>query len=148
MLIEFYIKKGNSFPLVLSNNGRKFFVKLRAGMSGKNALLNEWICNQIGIAVGLNTQQPQWMSLTEDLDVTNLPIEVRELIQKSSGLNITFGFLEEKLDLELHDLSTLREEERTNIFLFDLFTINIDRTEDNLNLMKVGGTIIDRKSVV
>lgn len=141
MLIESYIKKGNSFPIILNDNGKKYFVKLRAGMSGKYALLNEWIGNKLGIQLGINTQTPIWVELNSDLPTRDIHVEVKELVQKSIGLNIGFEYQPQAVDLKVKELDKWDKKELVEIFLFDLMMINIDRTYSNLNLMKVGAKL-------
>jgi len=141
VVIESYIQKGNSFPIIINDNEKKYFVKLRAGMSGKYALLNEWIGNKIGAQLGINTQTPIWIELDSDLQIGDIHLEVKELVQKSVGLNIGFDYQPQAIDLKEQELDKWNKQELKEIFLLDLMMINIDRTSGNLNLMKVGGKL-------
>jgi len=142
MIIKSYINRGNSFPVILEDKGKKYFVKLRAGMSGKYALIAEWIGNKLGNQLNIKTQFPNWIELGSDIKVDNIYIEVKELVGKSLGTNIGFEYQEEAKELKKNELSLLSKKEANEIFLFDLMMINIDRTASNLNLMKVGNEVI------
>jgi len=141
MIIKSYINKGNSFPVILKDKEETYFVKLHAGMSGKYALVSEWIGNSLGNQLGLPTQVPNWIELESNVKIDDIHIEVRDLIHKSLGRNIGFKYLEGAKDVSKDDLENLTEQERNEIFLFDLLMINIDRTADNLNLMCVNDKI-------
>ena len=141
MKIEQYIKKGNSFPIIVSREGKQFFVKLRSGMSGKYALMNEWIGNKIGQQIGVKTQTPTWIELNSEIRAEGLHIEVKELVNKSLGLNIGFEFKPDAREVKKEDLAELNKQELAEIFLLDLVMINIDRTATNFNLMKSGGNL-------
>lgn len=133
---------GNSFPVVLKQCNAYFFVKLRAGMSGEFALLNEWFCSKVGFYLGLPVLLPRWIILTPDLHYANLYVEVRELIEKSMGRNIGFEYIENVRDIADHELATVENDMLADIFLFDLVMFNIDRTNSNINLLKSYDRII------
>ena len=142
MIVKSYFKKGNSFPIVLEDKGKQYFVKLRAGMSGKYALVSEWFGNQLGLQLNINTQKPSWITLDKAVIVDNIHIEVKELIYKSLGLNIAFQYQEQALELKAKELQTLNKKALEEIFLFDLMMINVDRTSNNTNLMRVHDKIL------
>lgn len=141
MTIKSYISKGNSFPVILADKEKKYFVKLHAGMSGKYALISEWIGNKLGQQLGLPTQNPTWVELDDEIEIDKIHIEVRDLIKKSLGTNIGFSYLEMAQEIGKDNLDLLDKQKRTEIFLFDLMMINIDRTSDNINLMRVEDTV-------
>ncbi len=142
MKITGFINKGNSFPVILEDKDKKYFVKLGAGMSGKYALLSEWFGNKLGTQLGIKTQAPIWINLDHDLIVDGIHIEVRDLLKKSVGLNIGFEYQEAAAEIIDADINNLSKEIIKEIFLFDLIMINIDRTPSNMNLMQVEGELI------
>jgi len=141
MKIKSYIKSGNSFPIICENNGQNYFVKLRAGMSGSHALISEWVGNQLGQQLNLNTQTPIWIELTDAIEFDDIYIEVRELVQKSLGLNIGFRYLADATEIGLDEIKMLDKSVISSFFLLDLVMLNVDRTINNTNLMKVGHDI-------
>ncbi len=142
MKIESYKTNGSSLPIVIKHNDQKYFVKLHAGMSGSQALINEWIGNSLGLALGINVQTPRWIEISEDIKTDHLSIELRELIKKSIGLNIAFEFKENVKEIDVTELKGMLKKDLIEVFLFDLLLINIDRSSSNLNLMKVDKSII------
>lgn len=135
-----YFNRGNSFPIVLEHQGKKYLVKLREGMSGKYSLLSEWLGNRMGSVLGLNTQAPLWLNL-EEVEMEGLHEEVRDLIQKSRGLNIGFGFLENANELREAALDDLDKRAFQEVFLLDVLLLNIDRSPENANLLQAQGAI-------
>ena len=131
-----YILGGNSFPIVVEENSQKHLVKLKTGMSGSNSLVNEWLGNLIGKKIGLVTRTPKWINLTCNLEYDHIYIEVRELIEKSMGINICFDYIESVEELSSIELKALDKKKFINVYLLDVLLLNIDRTESNLNLMK------------
>lgn len=131
-----YYPGGSSFPLLVRQGSRKYFVKLRAGMSGEYALLNEWFANRLGHILGLNTRMPVWIRLSEELKYDHLYIEVRKLIEKSMGLNIAFEYVENAVPADLGCLPAAFAEMEEEVYLLDLFLLNTDRSTSNHNLLK------------
>ena len=141
MTIKSYINKGNSCPVILENGGKTYFVKLHAGMSGKYALVSEWIGSQLGNQLGIPSQIPNWIDFKSDLEIDNIHVEVKDLILKSLGTNIGFSYLKQAKEVDKVSLENLEEQRIQEIFLFDLMMINVDRSLDNINLMKVDDKI-------
>lgn len=131
-----YSLEGNSFPIVVKKHGEKFLVKLRAGLSGEYALLSEWFGNTVGDLIGLTTQRPHWIWLDENVVSNDIHIEVRELINKSAGVNIGFRYIENAQTVEPKDLEEIGDGNFTDAFLFDVLMLNIDRTRANPNVLK------------
>lgn len=127
---------GNSFPIIVDDGIQKILVKLRAGMSGEYSLLSEWFGNVIGKKFGVNTRQPKWINLTDLLEYSNVYIEVRDLTEKSMGLNISFEYFENAKDFSLIDTTTMIKENYIDVYLLDVLMLNVDRTVKNLNLMR------------
>ncbi len=143
MRINSYIATGNSFPVILEDDQQQYFVKLRAGMSGQQAMLSEWIGNKLGAQIGIKTQTPKWIELNEEVKFKDgIHLEVKELVTKSVGLNIGFTYLEKAQDISKVELAQVDKQTLNEIFLFDLLMINVDRTPNNMNLMKVDEEII------
>ena len=117
-------------------NWQKCFVKLRAGMSGKYSLLSEWLGNRLGHMLGIKTQTPVWVELTADVAMDGIHVEVRDLIMKSLGTNIGFKFQEDLQDFTPGDLNQCAKNELNELFLLDLILINVDRSLENLNLVR------------
>ncbi len=110
-------------------------------MSGKYALLNEWIGNRMGCALGIYTQEPNWVEIDEHISMDSLHVEVKDVVQKSLGINIGFSFKENISEISAEALKIVHPEELYEIFLLDLVFLNVDRTPSNLNLIRYDGEI-------
>lgn len=110
-------------------------------MSGKYALLNEWLGNRIGYEIGIKTQLPKWVEIDNKIETEDIYIEVKELINKSLGVNIGFDFRQNVDEIKKEDFNKFNKKDLNEIFLFDLVMINIDRSPSNINLMKSEGEI-------
>ena len=135
MKVISYKLKGNSCPVVIEQENQKHLVKLSAGLSGEFSLLCEWFGNLIGKSIGLNTRIPEWILLTDSLDYKDIYIEVRDLIDKSLGINIAFEYYEKVNEINLAELSKAEKAKFTDVYLLDVLMINIDRTIQNHNLI-------------
>ena len=122
-----YSLQGDSFPIVVKKDHEKFFVKLRAGLSGEYSLLSEWFGNRVGGLIGLNTRRSEWIRLNEEITFNDIHIEVRDLIKKSTGVNIGFPYIENVEAIDSKDVESTGRRSFTNAFLFDILMLNIDR---------------------
>lgn len=104
-------------------------------MSGKYALVNEWLGNRLGQQLNINTQSPFWITIDSQISIEPIHIEVRELIKKSAGLNIGFEYLENVIEVSEAYISDLDFAQTSEMFLLDLILINVDRSYSNTNLM-------------
>lgn len=129
------LKRGSSAPIVIEHQGKFLLVKLRAGMSGEHALLIEYFGTKLGSQIGLPTLTPSFITLNENLDTANLDIEIKDLLSKSQGLNIAFDYKEGTHDLTEEETSKIDSNLSSELFLFDLVMLNIDRTTSNTNLI-------------
>ena len=130
-----YFMGGNSFPIVVRHQQQKKLVKLRAGLSGGHASVSEWFGNIVGDFLGIYTRQPYWIFLPDDLVYDKMYIEVKDLIEKSLGVNIAFDFIENAQSVQSHDLKSLDISQYVDVFLFDVIMLNIDRTKSHPNML-------------
>lgn len=134
--------RGNSSPIVLQQGEEKFFVKLRGGMSGEFSLLSEWFGSVVGKHIGLNIHQPFWINLTNEIQLDNINIEIRELINKSFGRNIGFRFIDHVREISSSEILNYEHENLIDIFLYDIFMLNPDRTDSNTNLLGINEELV------
>jgi hypothetical protein len=126
-----YKISGSSCPIVIKQNSNTLFVKLRAGMSGEHSILSEWFGNSLGQKLGIRTRIPKLIQLDKKLEYTHLNIEIRDLIEKSFGTNICFEYLNHVKEFTILQNTTDFKE----IYLFDVLLLNIDRTQQNHNIL-------------
>lgn len=130
---------GSSHPVIaLASDGKKYLIKLRGGLSGSFATLNEWVCLKMAKALGLPVLDSLPMLVTEETNCVALYIENRELVKKSIGLNVAFPYYE---GVKPFRIETLNVAIAQQLLLFDLFTVNMDRTAANPNIVDVNGVM-------
>ncbi|MBK8657044.1 MAG: hypothetical protein IPN20_24775 [Haliscomenobacter sp.] len=137
-----FFPTGNSVPIVVESEGKKYVIKLRAGMSGRFSLLSEWMGNQVGARLGLGCQQPEWMVISSALYAKGIHQEVEDLIVKSYGYNLAFPYQEDMVPLSPEERSCLSAGFLRRVFLFDLALLNVDRSSSNANLVQMDGNVV------
>ena len=132
------VKKGSSRPITaLDSDGKTVFIKLTGGLSSPSAAMSDMVCREIGHAIGLPILKPSLILLDERVDSSNVDVEIRDLLRKSYGLNLTTDFYPEAFDIVL-DEGEVNTPMRDRLFIFDLFLLNVDRSLSNSNLLRVG----------
>lgn len=127
---------GSSIPIIVETDDRRLYlVKLRGGIAGRYGLLNEWLAGSIGQALDLPVRRPVGVQLDASTDFGHLYIEVRELIQKSLGLNPGWYFYEESRPFSFDNTGSAHPKLQ-ELFLLDLFLLNVDRSAQNPNLLE------------
>lgn len=135
------IRTGSSLPIVIQDrNNQQFFVKLSGSGEGTDSLVMEWIANKLGLKLNLPVLEPILLNIQFLEKYESADIETRELIEKSIGYNLAFLYIEseELVHTEFID----KDNQLLFLFFLDCFLINIDRTPQNLNLLKVNNKII------
>ncbi|MBM7604997.1 hypothetical protein JOC75_003001 [Metabacillus crassostreae] len=135
------IRSGSSLPILIRDgDNQKIFVKLSGSGEGTDSLVMEWIANKLGLKINLPVLEPVLLNIDYLENYESADIETRELIEKSIGYNLAFQYIEseELVQREFID----KQNQLLFLFFWDCFLINIDRTPQNLNLLKVNNKII------
>ncbi|MGH7492870.1 MAG: HipA family kinase [bacterium] len=136
--IEFYeeLRRGSSLPLIVgADDGNKYVVKLNGAGDGVLSNVVEWVSSNWGRLLQIPVLQPIFMIVDANLAEQAGDPETRALLEKSVGINLATTYLpaassySEKFAHGLDSFLTQR------IFLFDLFLLNVDRTEMNPNMV-------------
>ena len=98
-------------------------------------MVSEWFGSHAGRSMGLNTREPAWIFLEDSLEYAHLYIEIRDLIDKSLGINIGFPYIENAKEIKPGDLSDDVRTKLVDVYLLDLLMLNIDRSLHNYNLL-------------
>jgi hypothetical protein len=130
------LREGGSLPAIVEADDLGLYVvKFRGAGQGPLALAAELIAGEIGRALGLNVPELVFVNLDAALGRNEPDAEIRELIKKSGGLNVGLDYLPGSTmfdpaarDMAAHDLASLA-------VWFDAFTLNVDRTPRNANLL-------------
>lgn len=131
------IKTGSSRPLVVEDGqGDHYVVKLRESLSNPYATISDFICCKLGLVLGLPVIDPVWMLIEPGIDWKNVDDEMQDTIIKSYGYNIAYPYFVNAVDVKTADIKP-GEPPWSDLFLFDLLMLNIDRNVHNLNLIRV-----------
>jgi hypothetical protein len=136
------MKTGSSRPVIVEDKkGDKYLVKLRESLSNPFASISDFLACKIGSSIGLPIVKPHIMLLDASVDIKKVDEEVRDAVRKSYGLNIAYPFFDNAKDVK----NTKNEIYKTNfsdLWIFDVFLLNIDRTVHNTNIIEADGRLI------
>lgn len=137
-----FLASGSSTPIVVQNgSGQKYLVKLKGGQSGSFSYLNEWVAGRLGAAIGLPVSVPETILLDERLEIGSIHEEVKDLIHKSFGLNLAFPFYEDAVPCTPRAALDVDQKVVQELYVFDIFLLNTDRTIMNPNLLERAGRV-------
>lgn len=140
--VRTFLPAGSSTPIVVEDAaGQPWLVKLRGGQSGSYAYLCEWIAGRLGAAIGLPLSVPTVVVIDDSLQINSLHEEVRDLIAKSRGLNLAFAFYDRAAPCPPKEAQTRYDRVAQQLFLYDIFLQNTDRTLKNPNLLELDGGV-------
>lgn len=129
------LREGGSLPAIVEASDQGLYVlKFRGAGQGARALVAEIVAGELARAAGLAVPEIVQMDLDADLARTEPDPEIQDLIRASAGLNLALDYLPgsvmydpvaEKVDADL----------ASRVVWLDAFTVNIDRTPKNTNLL-------------
>jgi hypothetical protein len=129
-------RTGSSLPaLAKTSNNEEYVVKWKGTGEGIIACLTDMITMALARTAGITVPENCVISVDSSLDVGNADIELKELIQRSIGINLCVRFIPDSTVYTNHDFNKLSIKDKNRIFLFDLLMLNIDRIESNPNML-------------
>ena len=129
------LREGGSLPVLgEADDGFKYVVKLRGAGHGKKALVAEFLGSMIARAFKFNVPETVLLTLSPMFGITEPDEEVRDLLRKSEGLNMSLHFLSgaATYDSAVNQTDALTA---SKIVWLDAFLTNVDRTRLNPNMM-------------
>jgi hypothetical protein len=133
--------RGSSWPVLVDVGERKLVVKLRGTAEGMRPLVAELVVGALADALGLPTPERLLVEVPEHVPSDDPHEELRDLLDRSPGLNLGFRYLEGFRNVTLADAERIAPELAAAIVWLDAFVQNPDRTERNPNLMIKAGRI-------
>lgn len=136
--VKFYkeIRAGSSLPLLVGgSDGRKYVVKLRGSGEGALASVMEWVALKLGKLLQIPVLEPALLLIEAGFDAQAGDPETREILQKSVGINFAARYLEDACAYTAQSGYQIDDALKSDIFLFDLFLLNIDRNAKNSNII-------------
>ncbi|MGI4835664.1 MAG: HipA family kinase [Janthinobacterium lividum] len=129
------LREGGSLPaLIEATDGFYYVLKFRGAGQGINVLVAELLIGEIARVLGLRMPELVFCELNEAFGRTEPDEEIQDLLRASTGLNLGLHFLSgaNTFDPLVTKVSAL---ESSLVVWLDCFTLNVDRTARNTNLL-------------
>jgi hypothetical protein len=130
------LREGGSLPAIVEADDDGLYVaKFRGAGHGEKALVAELIAGEIGRALGLLVPEIVLVDFDPRLAAAEPDGEIRDLLQRSSGLNVGLDFLPGSLGFDPASGFRPERELAADIVWFDAFVTNVDRDARNTNML-------------
>lgn len=130
------LREGGSLPAIVeADDFGLYVVKFRGAGQGILALIAEVIAGEIGRALGLRVPELVFAEVDDALSRNEPDYEIRQLLKASAGLNIALDYLPGSTMFDPAARDAASPGEASEIVWFDAFTMNVDRTPRNANLL-------------
>ncbi len=136
------LREGGSLPAIMeADDDGMYVVKFHGAGQGPKSLIAELIAGEIGRALALPVPEIVLVQLDPILANAEPDPEIQDLIRKSGGLNLGLDFLPGSLAFAPAAPPELSPELAAKIIWFDAFTLNVDRSPRNPNLLAWHGQL-------
>ncbi len=130
------LREGGSLPgLVEADDDGLYVVKYRGAGQGPKALIAELVAGEVGRLLGLPVPEIVLIELDEALGRNEPDPDIRELLERSPGVNLGLDFLPGALAFNPAVGPAPSPELAADVVWFDALVTNIDRTAKNVNLL-------------
>lgn len=129
------LREGGSLPaLIEASDGFYYVLKFRGAGQGISVLIAELLVGEVARTLGLRVPELVFCELHEAFGRTEPDEEIQDLLRTSTGLNLGLHFLSgaNTFDPLVTKVSPL---EASLVVWLDSFTLNVDRTARNTNLL-------------
>jgi hypothetical protein len=130
------LREGGSLPAIVEADDLGLYVlKFTGAGQGPLALAAEVIAGEIGRLLGLPVPELVLVEMDEAFGRNEQDEEVRDLLRKSTGLNLGMDYLPGSLMFDPAAGNKATPEFASQLVWFDAFVTNVDRTARNPNLL-------------
>ena len=130
------LREGGSLPAIMeADDDGLYVVKFHAAGQGPKALVAEIVAGEIGRRLGLHVPELVVVDMDVALAAAEPDPEIRELLERSAGLNAGLDYLPGALPYRPRVDAPPSPEQAADIVWFDALVTNIDRTAKNPNLL-------------
>lgn len=130
------LREGGSLPAIVEADDLGLYVvKFRGAGQGILALVAELLAGEIGRAMGLRVPEIVFMEIDAALGRNEPDYEIRRLLKASTGMNLALDYLPGSTMFDPAARDTSPVDEASMLVWFDAYTLNIDRTPRNANLL-------------
>jgi hypothetical protein len=131
------LREGGSLPAIVEADDLGLYVvKFRGAGQGPLSLVAELLGGEIGRALGLSVPELVFIEIDPALGRNEPDYEIRELLNRSVGLNLALDYLPGSVMFDPAARDTSDGELASRAVWFDAFITNIDRTARNPNLLR------------
>jgi hypothetical protein len=127
--------------LIGGDDGKTYVVKLNGAGDGVLSNVVEWVASKLGELMQIPVLQPVFVVIGADLAEQAGDPETRELLERSVGINLGTPYLPDAAIYSARHASSIDDVLQQQIFFFDVFLINIDRTGVNPNMVVHNGKL-------
>jgi hypothetical protein len=129
------LREGGSLPAIVEGDDDGMYVlKFRGAGQGARALVAELVSGEIARALALPVPEIVFADLDADLGRTEPDPEIHALILDSAGLNLAIDYLPGSVTFD-PVVDKLPADLASRIVWFDAYTMNVDRTARNTNML-------------
>lgn len=131
------LREGGSLPAVVeTERGGLFVVKFRGAGQGPRALIAELVAGLIALELGLPVPEPAIVLLADGFGHDEPDPEIRELLEKSVGVNVGLRYLDGAFNYDVAAAGDLLTADfAARLVWLDAYITNPDRTPRNPNLL-------------
>lgn len=130
------LREGGSLPAIIEADDLGLYVlKFRGAGQGPLALTAELISGEIGRLLGLKVPEIVFTEVDAVLGRNEPDEEIRDLLRSSEGLNLALDYLPGSTMFDPAAGDTASPDTASRIVWLDAFTLNVDRTPRNANLL-------------
>ena len=130
------LREGGSLPAIVEADDDGLYVaKFRGAGHGAKALVAEVIAGEIGRALGLLVPEIVLVDFDPRLAAAEPDQEIRELLQRSSGVNVGLDYLPGSLGFDPAAGFKPPADLCAEVVWFDAFATNVDRDARNTNML-------------
>ena len=136
------LREGGSLPAVVeADDDGLYVVKFRGAGQGPKALIAELVAGEIARTLGLLVPEIVFVELDAALGRNEPDPDIKELLDRSGGLNLGLDFLPGALPFHAAVGPPPSPELAADVVWFDALVTNVDRTVRNTNLLMWHGRL-------
>jgi hypothetical protein len=130
------LREGGSLPAIIEADDLGLYVvKFRGAGQGPLSLVAELIAGEIGRTIGLNIPELVFIQVDPALGRNEPDQDIRHLLRASVGINLALDYLPGSAMFDPAAGDTADSSTASLAVWFDAFTLNVDRTARNANLL-------------
>jgi hypothetical protein len=136
------LREGGSLPAIVEADDLGLYVvKFRGAGQGVRTLIAEIVAGEIARTLGLRVPELVFVEIDPALGRNEPDYEIRQLLKASPGLNLGLDYLPGSAMFDPAARDTASADEASMLVWLDAFTMNVDRTPRNANLLMWHGKL-------